>query len=213
MTPSKLATSRKHGDHQVDAQRTSILDAAQALFLRQGLENTTMQEIAVQAGITKVTLYRYFPNRDLIALAIWERMSQHLWTVLGPRDGLLSLEGARDMVRTMITNFDTLRDTYRYFGMFDGLYLDHAPESAVAQRAKRESSVTAWQEILSATRAGMNPDGRRSVVVLSAAIWFLEKVALRGEVTWFDLGIPLEEQLAIFEQMVMRYIERLLSER
>jgi AcrR family transcriptional regulator len=213
MTPSKLATSRQHGDHQVDAQRASILDAAQSLFLRQGLDNTTMQEIAAQAGITKVTLYRYFPNRDLIAVAIWERMSQHLWTVLGPRDGLLSLEGARDMVHTMIRHFETLRDSYRFFGMFDRLYLDQAPESELAHWAKRESSVTAWQEARVASEAGVSPDGRRSMVVLSAAIWFLEKVALRGEVTWFDLGIPLEEQLAIYEEMVMLYIERLLSER
>ena len=72
-TRSKLDTARQNGAHQVDEQRSSILDAAEALFLQNGLDSTRMIDIAAQAGITKVTLYRYFPNRDVIALEIHAR--------------------------------------------------------------------------------------------------------------------------------------------
>ena len=75
---SKLDTGRQNGRHQVDEQRSSILDAAEALFLQNGLESTRMIDIAAQAGITKVTLYRYFPNRDVIALAIHARMMEKI---------------------------------------------------------------------------------------------------------------------------------------
>lgn len=213
MTPSKLETSRQNGDHQVEAQGASILDAAETLFLRQGLENTTMVDIAVQAGITKVTLYRYFPSRDVIAVRIWQRMIQKVMTFFGPSDQLLSLEGAREMVHVMIRNFETLRDAYRFIGMFDQFYLDHPPDTGITQWTKQEWNVMWGGEARSGDGTVVSPEMQRCIVIMSAVIWFLEKVALRGEVAMDDLGIPLEEQLAIFEEMVLGYIERLLTAR
>ena len=44
---------------------------------------------------------------------------------------------------------------------------------------------------------------------MSALIWFLEKLALRGELTWSDAEIPIEEHLHIFEQMIFSYLEKI----
>ncbi len=47
---------------------TKILDAAYALFLRQGYKNTTMDDIAAALGMSKKTLYKYFPGKlELLA--------------------------------------------------------------------------------------------------------------------------------------------------
>lgn len=56
------------------ARRTQILDAAQNLFLRNGLRGTTMEAIARDARIAKPTLYAHFPDKDAVFLAILEQL-------------------------------------------------------------------------------------------------------------------------------------------
>lgn len=46
------------------AVRTEILDAAMQLFLRQGFEATTIEEIAQTAGISRRSYFRYFTSKD-----------------------------------------------------------------------------------------------------------------------------------------------------
>ena len=48
--------------------RDLILDTALPLFLEQGYEATTMEQIAERAQIGTSTLYRYFPTKDLLVL-------------------------------------------------------------------------------------------------------------------------------------------------
>jgi len=208
MTQSKLATSRQSGNHQVEEQRERILDVAQALFLQQGLENTTMVDIARAAGITKVTLYRYFPNRDEIALAVYPRMLQKIVWLLGPTDPPLSLANARLLAQAMIRHFDTLREAYRFFGVFDALYLDHPPQADTAKWTSQRLSDLPWLQ----ANWTADPQEQRAIVVLSSVIWFLEKVALRDDGTGSVQGIPVAAQLQILEEIVTVYIEHLLAQ-
>jgi AcrR family transcriptional regulator len=46
--------------------RTAILDAARRVFQRWGLNKTTMEDIAHEAGKGKSTLYYYYKNKDEI---------------------------------------------------------------------------------------------------------------------------------------------------
>ncbi len=59
-------TSRKAATEQ---RRCAILQAARAVFARQGYADTVVEEIATQAGIAKGTLYLYFPSKEQIYLA------------------------------------------------------------------------------------------------------------------------------------------------
>jgi len=47
-----------------------IIVAAEAVFSRVGFTNAKMEDIAKEAGITKVTLYSYFQSKDNLQLAI-----------------------------------------------------------------------------------------------------------------------------------------------
>jgi AcrR family transcriptional regulator len=178
---SKSETNRQTGKHQVDEQRANILDAAEKLFLQNGLENTKMVDIAAQTGITKVTLYRYFPNRDVIALEIHTRMMHKIASLLGSRELEPTLENLKILTQAMIRNFDALRDAYRYMGMFDKLYLDNPPDAALTQWTKHQLIAVAGIEITSLDLAREYPQGNRFIMVMSTVIWFLEKLALRGE--------------------------------
>jgi AcrR family transcriptional regulator len=45
-------------------KREAIRSAAQDLFLRAGLRQTSMDTVAAAAGVTKQTLYRYYPGKS-----------------------------------------------------------------------------------------------------------------------------------------------------
>src|SRR5215813_4611262 len=50
--------------------RQRILAAAEELFARRGADNVTMEDIAQAAGVGKGTLYRRYPDRASIAVAL-----------------------------------------------------------------------------------------------------------------------------------------------
>lgn len=57
----------------------AILDAAAALVSGQGLAAVTMSQIAVETGIGRATLYKYFPDVEAILVAWHERqIASHL---------------------------------------------------------------------------------------------------------------------------------------
>ncbi len=210
---SRSAANRLNGKHQVEAQRASILDAAEQLFLKRGIDNTRMVDIAAAAGITKVTLYRYFPDRDEIALAIHIRMMNRIAAHVEPATPDCSpAENVRRLAQSMIRNFETLRDAYRYMALFDTLYLDHPPDTALTQWAKHQIATLASQGMTQSGLSRAAPLDQRFSLVLNTVVWFLEKLALRGELTWSDRAIPLREHLALFEQMIVGFIDRLNAE-
>ena len=49
-----------------------IVAAAMALFQKQGFEETTMEQIAETADISKGTLYNYFPAKEAILSLYWQ---------------------------------------------------------------------------------------------------------------------------------------------
>lgn len=56
-----------------DATRESILEAALRLFRKRGFEKTTMRDIAKAAGVAASAAYYYFPSKEAIVLAYYER--------------------------------------------------------------------------------------------------------------------------------------------
>jgi AcrR family transcriptional regulator len=211
MTKSKSEINRQIGKHQVDEQKNSILDAAEKLFLRNGIEQTLMIDIAKEAGITKITLYRYFPNRDEIALQIHAHTMNKLAKAMGANELDFSIENAKRVIRLMIQNFDVWRDDYRLMGMFDNLYLDRPATSASSQWTKAELPQLLVYPLVRDDSKYNGALIKRFNLVMSTTIWFLEKLALRGELTWSDKNTPLNKHLELFEEMILGYLNRLME--
>lgn len=53
-------------ERKKERTRQTIVDAALALFQKQGFETTTMEQIAEEADIAKGTLYNHFPSKEAI---------------------------------------------------------------------------------------------------------------------------------------------------
>lgn len=60
------------------ATRDSILDAAEQLFLKQGVSGTTLQHIATAAGVTRGAIYWHFLDKGAMFNAMMERVKTPL---------------------------------------------------------------------------------------------------------------------------------------
>jgi AcrR family transcriptional regulator len=54
----------------LDARREHILSAARRCFLRDGFHATSMQDLFAEAGLSSGAVYRYFPSKDDLIIAI-----------------------------------------------------------------------------------------------------------------------------------------------
>ena len=83
----------------ISKTRQTLVDVARKLFAKQGLENTTMNDIAVASGKGRRTLYTYFKNKEEIYSAVieseLERLSDKLDEVaakkIQPQDKIIEL--------------------------------------------------------------------------------------------------------------------------
>lgn len=58
--------------------RTKLVDTARQLFAKQGLENTTMNDIAMASQKGRRTLYTYFKNKEEVYFAVIEAELERL---------------------------------------------------------------------------------------------------------------------------------------
>jgi AcrR family transcriptional regulator len=60
-----------------DKRKHQILNAAEGVFTRKGIDDARMEDIAEETGLSKGTLYLYFKSKDEIILAILDRIFQY----------------------------------------------------------------------------------------------------------------------------------------
>jgi AcrR family transcriptional regulator len=82
MTPdSTVDNNHRRGRPRSEKARHAILDAAAALLLEAGLDAVSMDAVAARAGVSKATIYRWWPTKETLALdAI-----QHEWEAVRPQ--------------------------------------------------------------------------------------------------------------------------------
>jgi TetR/AcrR family transcriptional repressor of mexJK operon len=93
-----MADKRKRrgpGRPRDPAKLEAILDGAYALFLRHGVPATTMEQVAERASVSKMTVYKNFPDKPALLAAVFERKikTMHLPELLAVGEDLdVSLE-------------------------------------------------------------------------------------------------------------------------
>jgi AcrR family transcriptional regulator len=68
-----------------DQRKDQILNAAEQVFTKKGLDQTRMDDIAEETGLSKGTLYLYFKSKDDLIIAILERIFQGVFKQLYAR--------------------------------------------------------------------------------------------------------------------------------
>lgn len=68
-----------------DERKNQILNAAELVFTKKGLDSARMDDIAEETGLSKGTLYLYFKSKDALIIAILERFFQGIFQLLNDR--------------------------------------------------------------------------------------------------------------------------------
>ena len=102
----------------ISKTRQLLVDVARQLFAKKGLENTTMNDIAVSSGKGRRTLYTYFKSKEEIYYAVieseLERLSDKLDEVaakkIRPQDKVIELIYTHlNMIRETVVRNGNLR--------------------------------------------------------------------------------------------------------
>ncbi|WP_043726174.1 TetR/AcrR family transcriptional regulator, partial [Nocardia asiatica] len=90
--------------------RERILSTAYTLFTRRGIRAVGTEEVIAVSGVAKATLYRHFPSKDDLVLAVLQRREQ-LWT-LGMVETQSRQRGATPEER-LLAIFDVFHDWFQ----------------------------------------------------------------------------------------------------
>ena len=90
--------------------REMLIDVARQLFAREGVENTTMNDIAKASRKGRRTLYTYFKNKNEIYMAVVETELGHL--VEGLSSVIpMNLPADEKLVRYIFKRLDAIKET------------------------------------------------------------------------------------------------------
>ncbi|QLL14585.1 TetR/AcrR family transcriptional regulator [Pseudomonas chlororaphis] len=78
-----ISTSNGPGRPKDLAKRQAILEAAKTLFLSNGYANTSMDAVAAEAGVSKLTVYSHFNDKEtLFSSAVMAKCEEQLPTLI-----------------------------------------------------------------------------------------------------------------------------------
>jgi AcrR family transcriptional regulator len=101
-------------------RRVYILDEAEKLFFSRGYDDVSMNDIALEVGLNKATLYLYFKNKESLYFAIVLRGAQIFNEMFKQRiklgkTGLIKLEEAGRAYFEFYNSYPDYHDAYLYF--------------------------------------------------------------------------------------------------
>jgi AcrR family transcriptional regulator len=97
--------------------RERILTTAYRLFTRRGIRAVGTDEVIAQSGVAKATLYRHFPSKNDLVLAVLQRREE-LWT-LGLVEQQSRLRGDTPEEQ-LLAIFDVFHDWFQKHEDYDG---------------------------------------------------------------------------------------------
>ena len=110
------------------ARRTQLLAAAKSVFVTQGYHSAAMDDIAVQAGVSKPVLYQHFPSKLELYLA-------------------LLTESAAEMVRLVRVALTTTTDNHQRVDNAVAAYFTFVADNDQAYRLIFESDLRGQAEV------------------------------------------------------------------
>lgn len=105
----------EQGTTKAEETALRILDAALDLFRSEGFDNATMRRIAEQAGVATGAAYYYYPSKNAIVMAYYQRACEEMQSKIATAiDGVSDLEGRlRELIRVKFDYFAPDRGVLR----------------------------------------------------------------------------------------------------
>lgn len=143
MESSERKSGGRPTKEQAAAMDDRVLNGARATFCKKGVANTSVEEIAVQLGVSKHTIYRRYPNKSALLEAVVHRDISRFRTILALAAGTATgpIE-AVEMTARRYCEIGSSRD-------YAAFYLSVSAEAAISSPLRRLLAV--W------SRASLEP--------------------------------------------------------
>jgi AcrR family transcriptional regulator len=159
-------------------RREQILDAATRAFARAGFTSTSLDDVAAEAGITRVLLYRHFDSKADMYRAVLDRGGQRLGDQVGRND--FDEHTIPALLRAAAADPDAFRLLFRY--------------------AAREPEFRDLTDRLAATATAVARDSLSAQIPegpwLDWASRLIPTLTLEAVIAWLDAGQPEPEHAA-----------------
>lgn len=133
--------------------RAAILDATDRLLARRGFRKLTMDEIAVEARVSRRTVYMYFPSKEEVGLSSIDRVvgaTHDALRALAAKGGDPAETVRRMLVARVLTRVDSVR---AYRTSLDELFEVVRPAYMARRRRHHEREAELLADVLARGRA------------------------------------------------------------
>lgn len=174
------------------ARRQKILDAARALFARQGYEATSIEQITTSAGIALGAFYTYFKSKRQLLLVLMDELLERLASLdLRPGDG--------DLRQFLSAVF---RTDIEYHGVIRAWQEATLADPTLSERA---AEVEAWtrariERVFRALRPRAGADVRTFARMMDRHFWAL--LATAGTMTAREF----DREIRVAADVIQRYL-------
>jgi AcrR family transcriptional regulator len=142
-----------------DETRARILQAAIDLFRRQGFDQTTMREIATEAGVATGAAYYYFDSKDAIVLAFYSQALTEMEPLL--EQALARSKDLRERIGALVSvKLDYFEPNRRLLGALASHVDPEHPLSPFSEQTRdtRERDVAFFERALVDSRVRVPAD-------------------------------------------------------
>jgi AcrR family transcriptional regulator len=201
-----------------ERQRDRILMIASQLFMRNGIDNVSIADIADAVGMTRATIYRYFANRVEIAWALQRRYSENLISTMSSdatNERLPGVTRLRAMLQGFCDYYFQYPERALYFTQFDRMYTTQA-DNAQLQALKRNDAQIINDPISNVIAVGVRDgslradlDPQKTSTTIYTMIWGLERRLAVSAVT-FEVEFT-QNQRTIYEAACQMVVQGLVA--
>ena len=127
--------------------RDKLIDIARQLFAHKGIENTTMNDIAIAAEKGRRTIYTYFKNKRDIYNAVVETESDKVLSKLS-EIAKLQIPADEKLMEFIFQRFDAMKDLVHRNGSLRAGFFRDVPKVERARKATSPKEVHILETIL-----------------------------------------------------------------
>lgn len=181
-------------------QRERILEAAEALFIQNGIENASLTAVAAAARISRKTMYMYFTDKRDLAWAVFEKLLEDFKTELAGPGTITGENGFQRLENFTMETVNQLKARpahFRYLGEVNSLYARERNPAEMRQFIEQHWGAYDFLETL--VRQGMADGSLRpdlDIQLTSAALINMinavsTRFALLGDQITQEYGLPM----------------------
>lgn len=203
MTQSRDKSRRTPRQQRSRVTAEAIVEAAARVFAESGLEGATTNRIAEVAGVSVGSLYQYYPNKEALVTAIYERESARQHEVFLRAVNEAGPDNLPELIRLFISG------TVRWYQKNEALYLvlmNEVPRVAGMPQTwqSEEMAVVALRSLLELIKDRIQP--RELDMAARVLVWtfrYNTLSLLRHPLAEADLEAFIDELTDLFVQYLL----------